>query len=193
MERAIAPFLGLDEVVEVVVALADPSWRHEDERVTAVRGGATRLESVRNALIASVQAPAADVALVHDGARPFPPPQAINACIRAASQGVGAVTGIPVVDTLKREKGEGLVLKTVSREGLWRAQTPQAFPMRPFRRAMRQAGLRDGDQVTDDASLMEEAGIDIRLVPGSRVNLKITHAEDLSLAQAYLRLREDQA
>ena len=186
LDWALAPFLVRDDVVELVVALGGGAARERiaqaDPRIRVVRGGASRFESVANALDRLESE--ADVVAVHDGARPFPVPAVIGACIRLAATGCGAVAGIPAVDTIKETAGERIV-GTPRRDALWYAQTPQAFPRSVFEDAVaycRDAGLSP----TDDAAMAEEIGVRVRMVRSSAINLKITTPEDLVVAEAYI-------
>ena len=148
-----------------------------------VTGGATRAGSVRAGLEALSQA-APDIVLVHDAARPVIPPGTIEALLAALAGAAGAIPAHPVADTLKRGAG-GQIVETVPREGLFRAQTPQAFRFAELR-AAHAAG--DGS-ATDDAALLEAAGIPVALVPGAESNVKITWPEDLPRVEAYLAAR----
>jgi 2-C-methyl-D-erythritol 4-phosphate cytidylyltransferase / 2-C-methyl-D-erythritol 2,4-cyclodiphosphate synthase len=138
-----------------------------------VPGGETRQESVYAGLKA-LAATAPDVVLVHDAARPVNPEATIPALLGALRSHDGAIPGVLVSDTLKRVKS-GRVSATVPREGLYRAQTPQAFRYHLLR-ALHATG---GTAATDDASLMEEAGHPVAIVAGSEDNVKITFGEDL--------------
>ena len=187
LDWALAPFLDRRDVVEVVVALdaegSSEDFVPADARVRAVRGGASRFESVANAL-ASVRSDASVIA-VHDGARPFPPAEVIGACIRLAAAGCGAVAGIRAVDTVKRTRDGVVIAATPPRETLWYAQTPQVFPRALFARAVahcRASGLSPAD----DASALERLGAEVRMVPASAKNLKITCPEDLVIAEMFL-------
>jgi 2-C-methyl-D-erythritol 4-phosphate cytidylyltransferase/2-C-methyl-D-erythritol 2,4-cyclodiphosphate synthase len=145
-----------------------------------VAGGATRAASVRAGLEALAADPPAMV-LVHDAARPVIPPGTIAALRDALAQAPGAIPAQPVTDTLKRG-AEGRILQTVPREGLFRAQTPQAFRFDALL-----AAHRAGDSTaTDDAALLEAAGLPVALVPGGEQNIKITWPEDLMRVQATL-------
>lgn len=185
--HAIRPFASHPDVAHVVVVLptsdaADvPDWLAplRGEALTVVAGGNERHESVAAGL--GALAAACDIVLVHDGARPFPPRPMIDDVIAAARSGHGAVPALPVCDTIKRADEYGQVLATVSREGLWRAQTPQGFPRALLARA-HAAGRAAGIVATDDASLVEHLGERVELVPGSPRNVKITTPEDLALA-----------
>jgi 2-C-methyl-D-erythritol 4-phosphate cytidylyltransferase/2-C-methyl-D-erythritol 2,4-cyclodiphosphate synthase len=140
-------------------------------------GGATRQQSVRAGLEALAADPP-DLVLVHDGARPVVPPGTIAAVIAALRDAPGAIPALPVADTLKRGEA-GAIVATVSRDGLFRAQTPQGFRFAALLAAHR--AVRH--EATDDAALLEAAGERVRLVEGSERNLKITRAEDLIRVQ----------
>jgi 2-C-methyl-D-erythritol 4-phosphate cytidylyltransferase/2-C-methyl-D-erythritol 2,4-cyclodiphosphate synthase len=139
-----------------------------------VAGGATRQDSVRFGLEALAGA-APDIVLVHDAARPVIPPGTIPALLAALERMAGAIPAMPVGDTLKRVE-DGRITATVPREGLYRAQTPQAFRF-PVLLAAHRAGV--GVAATDDASLLEAAGEAVAIVPGSDDNIKLTYPEDL--------------
>jgi 2-C-methyl-D-erythritol 4-phosphate cytidylyltransferase / 2-C-methyl-D-erythritol 2,4-cyclodiphosphate synthase len=137
-----------------------------------VPGGATRQASVAAGLEA-LAAFAPDVVLVHDAARPILPPGTIPALIEALRTHDGAIPAVPVADTLKRV-ASGRITDTVPRDGLFRAQTPQAF-----RYTLLRALHANGDPAaTDDASLLEAAGHPVAIVPGAEDNIKLTYAED---------------
>jgi 2-C-methyl-D-erythritol 4-phosphate cytidylyltransferase / 2-C-methyl-D-erythritol 2,4-cyclodiphosphate synthase len=137
-------------------------------------GGATRQASVRAGLEA-LAAYAPDAVLIHDGARPCIPAGTIPALLAALDRHPGAIPALAVTDTLKRG-ADGVIAATVSRAGLFRAQTPQAFRFAAILGAHRAAGAQEA---TDDAALLEEAGLAVALVEGSERNLKITRPEDL--------------
>ena len=138
-----------------------------------VPGGATRQQSVRNGLEA-LAAHAPDIVLVHDAARPFLPAGTVAALTAALTSHAGAIPAVPVADTLKRG-ADGLISGTVSRDGLFRAQTPQAFRYALLRSLHRAA--QEG--ATDDAAILEAAGHPVALVAGHEDNIKLTYAEDL--------------
>ena len=185
--RAIRPFASHPDVHHVVVVLpaADaavpPAWLAPlaSSALTIVAGGAERSDSVAAGL--AVLDERCEIVLVHDGARPFPARTVIDAAIALARAGHGAVPALPVGDTIKRADKYGQVLATIPREGLWRAQTPQAFPRMLLARA--HAAARAGDILaTDDASLVEQLGERVELFPGSTRNVKITTPDDIALA-----------
>jgi 2-C-methyl-D-erythritol 4-phosphate cytidylyltransferase/2-C-methyl-D-erythritol 2,4-cyclodiphosphate synthase len=142
--------------------------------LATVPGGATRQDSVRAGLEALVPFQP-DVVLVHDAARPFIPPGTIPALLAALARTPGAIPAAPVADTLKRSD-HGLIVETVPREGLYRAQTPQAFRFADILAAHRSGVVG----ATDDASLLEAAGQGVTIVPGSEDNIKLTYPEDLT-------------
>ena len=148
-----------------------------------VPGGATRQDSVRAGLEALAALwPAPDVVLVHDAARPVIPAGTVPDLLVALQRAPGAIPAIPVADTLKRAGAGGQIAATVSRDGLFRAQTPQAFHFTTLLALHRAAK----DQLaTDDAALLEMAGEAVLLVAGSDANIKLTYPEDaMRLEQA---------
>jgi 2-C-methyl-D-erythritol 4-phosphate cytidylyltransferase/2-C-methyl-D-erythritol 2,4-cyclodiphosphate synthase len=169
---------------EAVAPLTDPRL------LPPVHGGAERSDTVRLALetLAS-QAPI--VVLIHDAARPFASPALYAALADHARTGEGAVAAEPVVDALWRE-AHGMADTPVSRAGLWRAQTPQAFPYGALLAAHR-ASLHDGGApALDDAEVFRRAGGQVRLVPGESDNFKITTAADLVRAEKFVAAQEAQ-
>ncbi|HYM04636.1 MAG TPA: bifunctional 2-C-methyl-D-erythritol 4-phosphate cytidylyltransferase/2-C-methyl-D-erythritol 2,4-cyclodiphosphate synthase [Stellaceae bacterium] len=149
-----------------------------------VAGGDTRQESVRLGLESLLAAPPSHV-LIHDGARPLVDAATISRALAALDQYSGAVAAIPIADTIKRE-ADGLATSGVEREGLWRAQTPQAFRFDDIVAAHRHAA---GLTLTDDAAVAERAGLAVKLVAGSEDNIKITTADDLARAERILAAR----
>ena len=138
-----------------------------------VPGGDTRQESVRAGLEA-LAPHAPDIVLIHDAARPFVADGTIPALLDALRSHDGAIPAVPVADTLKRAEA-GVITATVPRDGLFRAQTPQAFRFAKLLAIHRAAG----PGATDDAALLEAAGHAVALVPGSEDNIKLTFPEDL--------------
>ncbi len=188
--HAIRPFASHPDIAHIVVVLpaadaaSPPTWLapHVGARLTVAAGGAERRYSV----IAGLAALPTDCVnvLVHDGARPFPARELIDAGIAAARRGRSAVPALAIPDTIKRTDDFGRVLSTVDRHGLWCAQTPQAFPRNVLERA-HAAGLEETLNVTDDSMLVERLGEPVELIPGSPRNFKITTAHDLALAEWY--------
>lgn len=147
-------------------------------------GGATRQHSVLNGLRAMHdRAVNDDWILVHDAARPGLTTALINTLIDALrDDGIGGLLAVPVVDTLKRADDTGRAQSTLSRDGLWAAQTPQMFRYGLLRQALEQT-----DNCTDEASAIEALGLRPRLVAGSPRNFKVTLPQDAALAEIYLK------
>lgn len=193
--RALRPFTSHPEVAATVAVLPAGMVEEPPLWLAGVTGGGLRLaaggrergDSVRAGLAAL---PAeCRVILVHDAARPLVSTDTIDAVIRVARSGAGAVAAIPVGDTLKAA-ADGppphTVERTVPRAGLWRAQTPQGFPRELLERAI-EAAAADGVQGTDDAELVERIGGRVELVHDSPRNIKLTAPADVELAEALLR------
>ena len=145
-----------------------------------VAGGSARSESVRNALAA---VPDADIVVIHDAARPLVTEDLVRECIAAVEAGAdGAIAAAPVTDTIKEADAGGRVVRTLERARLWSIQTPQVFRADVLRRALE----GDVENATDDASLVEALGGDVRIVEAPPRNFKITWPEDLERAEALL-------
>ena len=200
LEWSLAALLNEPRVEGIVIALAADDTRWPDiaasmplSKIHTTIGGATRPESVMNGLKAlETLAAAEDWVLVHDAARPCLTSIDLTALIDAVGAGAesadivnGAVLASPIVDTVKRERG-GIAVDTVDRDGLWRALTPQVFGFARLRQALDDV-VRGGIAVTDEAQAMERLGLPARLVRGSPFNIKVTRAEDLSMAEAILK------
>jgi 2-C-methyl-D-erythritol 4-phosphate cytidylyltransferase len=190
--RALRPFTSHPLVSHVIVTLPPgyaerpPEWlgKLRGERLVLVPGGAERAESVRAGLRALP--PDAAVVLVHDAARPFVGRETIDAVIGRARGGVGAVAAVPLTDTVKEVVTESRITKTVERDRLWRAQTPQGFPRAMIDQAYA-ALRRNGPAPTDDAEVCERAGFPVDVVADSAHNLKVTTADDFRIAEALAR------
>lgn len=146
--------------------------------------GAQRADTVRNALTAVAKWVRRDAwVLVHDAARPCVGKGDLDRLVETlGDHAVGGLLATPVSDTLKRADEAGAVVETVSRERMWRAQTPQMFRYETLVHA-----LAASPDVTDEAQAIEALGMAPLLVPGSARNIKITHADDAELAAFYLR------
>jgi len=200
LEWSLSALLREPRVAGIVVALApdDRRWPAiaqalNSAKVRTTVGGTSRHDSVMNGLESLAgEAAADDWILVHDAARPCLTSADLSALIDAvqmtgpASADVnGALLAAPVVDTVKRERGS-IAVATVDREGLWRALTPQVFGFAQLKQALDDAA-RAGIAVTDEAQAMERLGLPAKLVRGSPFNIKVTRAEDLSMAESILR------
>jgi len=182
--HSIAVFAGhpaIDELVVVTSAANLAAVRalvaELAPRARVVPGGARRRDSVRAGLEALS---GCDYVVVHDAARPLVTAGMIDAALEGAHEAGAALCAVPVTDTVKRSEPSGRVSSTVTREGLWLAQTPQAFRTELLLRAHRTIGI----DVTDDSALIELLGEPVKLVMGSTRNIKITLPEDLALARA---------
>ena len=203
IEWALAPFLADPRCAHAVVALApgDAHWSEVAGRlraaggaapgITSVAGGDARSRSVRLALAAlETRAAPDDWVLVHDAARPCLERGDLDRLLAAlASHALGGLLAAPVRDTLKRAaEGDAAVSATVGRAGLWRALTPQMFRFRRLCAAL-DAAHAAARLPGDEAEALEWQGERPLLVEGAAGNLKITSADDLTLAAALLRAR----
>jgi 2-C-methyl-D-erythritol 4-phosphate cytidylyltransferase len=160
------------------------------EKVKVVTGGETRQETVALAL-ASLGAAPDDIVLVHDAVRPLIDAATIERTIEAVQQHGAAIVGVPAIDTIKqveRTAHGAIVTATVPRERVVYAQTPQGARYADLKRAFDEAAA-DSFAGTDEASLLERAGITVAVVQGSAINFKITQPGDLELAEFYLKQR----
>jgi len=196
--RSIAPFTALCAGT-VVVARADEAdlmrttlgrYGLGKAVLRVVAGGEDRQASVRNGLRAL---PAdAEGVLIHDGARALVTEAIVRRALDSLEKRGSGVACVPVTDTVKRADAELLVTETLDRENLYAMQTPQAFAAADIRRA-HEVAERDGYRATDDAALLEHAGMPVYLCEGSRENIKLTTRFDLRLAEAILRARDEEA
>ena len=153
-----------------------------------VPGGATRAESVKRGLM-SIRSATAEIVAVHDGVRPFVTVEEINDTIAAAQTDGAAILVAPVTDTIKVVDDESIV-RTLDRRGLRRALTPQCFRYELLREAYQHVDIND-PSLTDESALVEQLGHRVSVVEGSARNIKITTAEDLLVAEAFLKQSTD--
>src|SRR5258705_3419884 len=187
--HSIQTFQARGDVAMVVCVLplehlgAPPPWifQSDADRLLLSVGGRHRSESVANGL---EDLPSeCEIVVIHDAARPLVSSETIGRVIDEARKGNGAVAALPVTDTLKRVDSSGKVVVTVDRFGLWRAQTPQAFPRKVIERAHREA--READRVaTDDAALYEQIGLPVVAVHRSGRAVQITQVMEFAVAEA---------
>ena len=193
--HSLQTFMARADVVGVVVVLprdyvADPPpwiFQCDVDRLMIAPGGTTRSESVWNGL--EDLPDAAELVLVHDAARPLVDNATVDRVVAATRAGRPAIAALPVVDTLKEVDGDGRIVRTVEREKLWRAQTPQGFPRETIVTAHRRA-REEKLSATDDAALCERLGIPVVVVRGSERALKITDEDDFARAEALFRVSE---
>ena len=151
-----------------------------------VAGGAERQDSVRQAL---AQVPSdTEIVLIHDAVRPFVTLRMIAEVVAAARKEGAAIIALPMRDTVKQVRMDGMIERTVDRTPLWLAQTPQAFRRDWIEAAHRKAHV-EGVRATDDASLVEWLGYSVTVVEGSGENIKVTRPEDLVIGEAILAAR----
>lgn len=193
IDHAIERLLLHPRIDGLLVALAEQDeWWEETEfadhpELMRVDGGRERCHSVSNALVSLEEMAAPeDWVLVHDAARPCVRRSDIDRLISClADHPIGGLLGMPVRDTMKRSSAEGDVVRTVDREGMWHAFTPQMFRFSLLSKALQ--GALDADfLVTDEASAVEWAGYRPAMVEGHPDNLKITRPQDLPLAAYFL-------
>lgn len=190
LRRSVETFLALASIdlLRVVIhpddqLLCEQALAGIDDRrlLAPVHGGSTRAQSVRRGLESFAETGTGKI-LIHDAARPFIPATVIEAVLEALDEAEGAFAALPVVDALWSAEGNQAIAP-VSREGLWRAQTPQGFH---FDRIL--AAHRDhAGEAHDDVAVARTAGMAVRIVEGSEANFKITTAADLERAEAEVK------
>jgi len=192
--------LSFSRIAGIVICLAeeDPYWETLilPRPVIRVGGGAERCHSVLNGLqVLRQRAQPNDWVLVHDAARPCVRQADIEKLMtQLAFHPVGGLLAVPVRDTMKRvalsapnsHQGKIEIVETINREGLWHALTPQMFRLETLYNAL-QSVLSSGELVTDDAQAIERLGLRPVLIEGHADNIKVTHPQDLNLAELYLR------
>lgn len=184
--HALGPFLHHPRIHHVVLVLPPedaqrpPEWL-DGISVTIVAGGIERGDSVWNGL--RLLGDEIDRVLIHDGARPLVTRAVIDRVLDAMDGGHAAIAAVPISDTLKLVGPDGAIRGTPERSWHWLAQTPQGFPRAGIVHAYRSA-REEGVAATDDAALYERYVGPVRVVTGSRRNLKVTHPGDLAVARA---------
>lgn len=189
LRHTIERFLAFDPSFEVIVVLpsAQKDWWREYcrqsgflERYSIVSGGITRFHSVQNALRYVGNE---GLVAVHDGVRPLVSRPLLERIFEAAEEAPAVIPAVPVVESVRKVEEEASV--PVSRDGLVLVQTPQVFAAEVLRKAYDQPF---SPSFTDDASVVEASGVRVHVVPGDRMNLKITTPEDLQYAEGLVRL-----
>ncbi len=186
--RTLEAFTSRDDVVQVQIVVSAEDMAAMKERfggnlgfmgVSIVQGGATRTQSVGNAL-AKVN-PEAELVCVHDAVRPCISPLWVDAVFKEATKTGAAILAYPIHGTLKKVSAASVIDETVSRADLWEAQTPQVFAREVLAKAYAAAG-----EATDDAAMVEAIGHPVSVVLGDPRNIKITTPGDLALAEAVI-------
>jgi 2-C-methyl-D-erythritol 4-phosphate cytidylyltransferase len=196
LAHTLIPFTSVQDIKQIIV-LVPKDWQEYCQETVIekygfikvsklIQGGQERQDSVYLGL-QHVDTDV-DVVLIHDGVRPLISKSLIEDSVKTAGVSGAAVVAIPSSDTLKEVSSEGLIKGTLSREGLWLAQTPQAFQKKILLEAYETAS-KDHFYSTDDAALVERIGYPIKVIRGSSTNIKITTPEDLRYAEFVLKER----
>lgn len=176
-----------EDVAKVREEIIEPYGLSKVKHV--VGGGHERQNSVFNGLKALL--PQGALVVVHDGVRPLFTAEKLLQVLEAGRESGAAILAVPVKETVKQVNKESLVVeRTLPRETLWLAQTPQVFHWEVLWPAMQKA-MVCGFSATDEAGIVEWAGHGVRIVPGDYENIKITTPEDLELAERILERRKN--
>ena len=187
IERSVNAFLNISDIDEIIVVARQQdievfSSILDDERISFVVGGATRQESVYNAIQTIDEA---ELIAIHDGARPLIREEDIENTIRQAKEHSAAAIGVPVKDTIKIIDDDNFVVETPNRASLFAVQTPQIFDFGLYKQIMDKA-VEQGRDYTDDCQLAENNGVKVKMVAGSYTNIKITTPDDIPVAESIL-------
>lgn len=193
---SVVVFASMPEIGDIVI-VTEPELIEPMEAVAAahagttptrvVRGGEDRQASAYNGVRA---VPARSTGIfVHDGARPLVRPDELRAAMHVVRPGIGALLAAPVTDTVKLASADGKVVQTLPRSSLWAAQTPQLATAREMRAAHERAVREGWPRATDDAALLERAGLDVMVIAASPDNFKVTHPHDAARAASLLEAR----
>ena len=193
LDQSLQTLLDMDQISGCVVAISDNDeyfmtssyYSHPKLLATAI-GGPERFHSVLNALISLIEfAKDDDWVLVHDAVRPCIKKEDVEKLINELqNHPIGGILAVEVVDTLKKVGNEDVV-RTIERNKLYQAQTPQMFRIKLLKKALEKV-VEDNGYVTDEAEAIERLGHSIKIVSNSKSNIKITHNDDLKLANYYL-------
>ncbi len=194
--RAVDPFLKLDEVAQIIIAIALEDQELFDRRyresvaflgIDVIIGGAERADTVASAL--ERVKPDCDFVAVHDAARPCLTAEQAAEVFKAAEVHGAALLATPAFETIKRVNADRLTVETVCRDDLYMAQTPQVFRREWLVEAYARRP-KNGKAATDDTQLVEAIGHPCAIVAGSSHNLKITTQDDLAMAKAVFAIRD---
>lgn len=198
LEQTLKRLLDFEKFTKVILVvsnddeyLSELSIKHHP-KIEVCNGGAERYHSVLNGLKHLQNMGVADdsLVMVHDVARPCINQTDLENLYRAANDH-GALLGLQVRDTMKRTDEFGCVIKTVDRNNLWHALTPQMAPLLVLLNAIEQS-LKDGINITDEASALEHIGLTPKIIAGDPSNIKVTRPDDLALAEAFLKQEKEQ-
>ena len=191
--HTLGPFEQCDSIQEVIVVLPAEeaaafltlAAKHGLRKLSrVVPGGTTRADSVKRGLMA-IRPATAGIVVVHDGVRPFVTVEEIENAVAAAESDGAAILVAPVTDTIKQVSGSSVV-KTLERDELRRALTPQCFRYDLLKKAYEQADVAD-PSLTDESALVERIGAPVTTIEGSSRNIKITTPQDLLIAEAFIK------
>ncbi len=201
LSRTLALFDSHEAVNRIILVVPEDDMAHCREKVISpfeystpvclVKGGDTRQASVYQGLVKAAKISTEtqkNIVLIHDGVRPFVPEKVINDCIHTARETGACIPVLELTDTIKQLDSDRKIEKTLDRSRLFRAQTPQAFRLDLILTAFDHA-RKTGFSGTDDASIMEHAGLSVSTVTGSPGNIKLTTPEDLLMARLFLETK----
>ncbi|MGQ8366269.1 2-C-methyl-D-erythritol 4-phosphate cytidylyltransferase [Glaciecola sp. 1036] len=194
IEYCIDTFLQHPKIEQIIVVIhpEDKTFSQlsvaTNSQVHVVIGGAERADSVLAGIEYAKTTLNSEWVLVHDAARPGLSMEAISRLIDQVKNTDGGILALPATDTIKQSH-DGSVDKTLDRNRIWMAQTPQMFKTQALHNAISQA-LALNIMITDEASAMEIQGIDVKLVVGEAANMKVTQPQDLPLVEFYLNQME---
>ena len=190
LTRTLVVFDKCEEIKQVILVIPPDDFSYcrknilnpagMNKKVILASGGERRQESVLNGLKAVD--PDCSIVVIHDGVRPFLRNSQLLACIDGARESGACILGVPAYETLKQANASEHIIQTLKRDDIWLAQTPQAFRYDLIRKAHDRAS-KEGYSATDDASLVERLGGTVKIIAGSRNNIKITIQEDFEMAR----------
>jgi 2-C-methyl-D-erythritol 4-phosphate cytidylyltransferase len=195
--RVIQVFHNLPMVAQILVPIPfdefsrihdNPESLYQSEKINYVMGGRTRSVSVYQGFSHLINCDENDVVLIHDAARPLLTTDLINNVINATKEFGVAIPAIAISDTIKKVNDDDVVNATVTRNQLRAVQTPQGFLYKHLHKAYETLDFRD-EKYTDEAMLMEEINVPVKIIEGDKENLKITTPLDLIVAQEILKTR----
>lgn len=189
LTRTLMVFDGCKPVDQIILVIPEDDFEYcrnsilepaeLSSKIQLVAGGGRRQDSVFNGLKAVKGN--CDIVVIHDGVRPFVQNELVVACIEGARVSGACILGVPAHETLKQVDQNGYIIQTNERDDVWLAQTPQAFRYDAILKA-HERGQTEGFSATDDACLVERTGAAVKIIEGSRTNIKITVKEDLEMA-----------
>lgn len=193
IEHTLNAFFRAGSVEEIVVVTrkediseCEKLFSEAKKNVKVVEGGSTRQESVYNGLKEINDG----IVVIHDAARALIDVESIEQSVEIAGKYGAAAVGVTCVDTLKKVDENGFITETISRDGIYRIQTPQTFKVKDIKYAHKKA-LEDSFETTDDCALYEKYMGKIKIVEGKSENIKITFPEDLVFAETMLKRNKE--